>query len=148
MTAKERSKPTKMSSRLVQHHLYNMTTHIHLTHEVYDTYNAGAELAEQGVLRLVVDVLRDGARAHPPPKLSLTSNKGLIQVLFNEGKADLGMLSRATRARPDADCGLLSSAPRCRAAGRRCAALRFLSVSPSRWIFTLSPFARGTFAQG
>ena len=35
-TAKERSKPTKMSSRLVQHHLYNMTTYIHLTHEVHD----------------------------------------------------------------------------------------------------------------
>ena len=34
-------------------------------------YNAGAELAEQGVLRLVVDVLADGARAHPPPKCCL-----------------------------------------------------------------------------
>ena len=41
-----------------------------------------------------------------------------------------------------------SSAPRCRAARRRCAALRFLSVSPSRWIFTLSPFARGTLRKG
>ena len=43
-------------------------------------YNAGAELAEQGVLRLVVDVLADGARAHPPPKCSLTGNKGLVQL--------------------------------------------------------------------
>lgn len=37
-------------------------------------YNAGAELAEQGVLRLVVDVLADGARAHPPPKPSLAAS--------------------------------------------------------------------------
>ena len=35
---------------------------------------------------------------------------------------------------------------RCASTLRRAAL--FLSVSPSRWIFTLSPFARGTFAQG
>lgn len=47
-------------------------------------YNAGVELEEEGVLRLVVDVLADGARAHPPPKWSLTSSKGLIQLLFDD----------------------------------------------------------------
>ena len=35
-------------------------------------YNAGVELEEEGVLRLVVDVLADGARAHPPPNLNFS----------------------------------------------------------------------------